>query len=97
MTDILPQPPAVRAEQLRKVFGHTVAVESLDLEIQVGEVFGLLGPNGSGKTTTIRMLCGLLEPTAGRASVAGYDVVSQREELRRSIGYMSQRFGLYGT
>ena len=95
MTTPAPRPPAVRAEQLRKVFGHTVAVESLDLEIQVGEVFGLLGPNGSGKTTTIRMLCGLLEPTAGRASVAGYDVVSQREELRRSIGYMSQRFGLY--
>lgn len=86
---------AVHAEELRKVFGSTVAVESLDLQIKVGEVFGLLGPNGSGKTTTIRMLCGLLEPTSGRASVAGFDVVSQREELRRSIGYMSQRFGLY--
>lgn len=95
MTAAGQRPPAVVAEQLRKVFGHTVAVESLDLEIHAGEVFGLLGPNGSGKTTTIRMLCGLLEPTAGRASVAGFDVVSQREELRRSIGYMSQRFGLY--
>ncbi|HEX6251280.1 MAG TPA: ABC transporter ATP-binding protein, partial [Gemmatimonadaceae bacterium] len=95
MTAAAQRPPAVVAEQLRKVFGHTVAVDSLDLEIQAGEVFGLLGPNGSGKTTTIRMLCGLLEPTAGRASVAGFDVVAQREELRRSIGYMSQRFGLY--
>ena len=86
---------AVRTVALRKVFGALVAVDHLDLEIHRGEVFGLLGPNGSGKTTTIRMLCGLLEPTSGRASVAGIDVGSDPEGVRRRIGYMSQRYGLY--
>jgi ABC-2 type transport system ATP-binding protein len=87
--------PAVRTTGLRKVFGSLVAVEGLDLEIHRGEVFGLLGPNGSGKTTTIRMLCGLLEPSAGRAVVAGIDVSDDAEGVRRRIGYMSQRYGLY--
>jgi ABC-2 type transport system ATP-binding protein len=87
--------PAIRTRGLRKVFGRLVAVEGLDLEVAQGEVFGLLGPNGSGKTTTIRMLCGLLAPTAGEAEVAGMDVVRQPEAVRRRIGYMSQRFGLY--
>jgi len=87
--------PAVRAEGLRKVFGSLVAVDGLDLTIERGEVFGMLGPNGSGKTTTIRMLCGLMEPTAGRAQVAGVDVVDDPEGVRRRIGYMSQKFGLY--
>lgn len=86
---------AVRTTALRKVFGSLVAVESLDLEIHRGEVFGLLGPNGSGKTTTIRMLCGLLEPSGGRATVAGIDVGTDPEGVRRRIGYMSQRYGLY--
>jgi ABC-2 type transport system ATP-binding protein len=86
---------AIRAERLRKVFGRLVAVEGLDLEISRGEVFGLLGPNGSGKTTTIRMLCGLLEPTSGTASVAGFDVTRLPEEVKQHIGYMSQRYGLY--
>jgi ABC transporter DrrB family efflux protein len=72
-----------------------VAVEGLDLTIDRGEVFGLLGPNGSGKTTTIRMLCGLMEPTSGRAEVAGIDVTADPEGVRRRIGYMSQKFGLY--
>jgi ABC-2 type transport system ATP-binding protein len=80
---------------LRKVFGSLVALESLDLVIGRGEVFGLLGPNGSGKTTTIRMLCGLMTPTAGDATVVGFDVRTQAEQLRTRIGYMSQRFGLY--
>lgn len=80
---------------LRKVFGHLVAVDSLTLSVRRGEVFGLLGPNGSGKTTTIRMLCGLLEPTSGSATVAGCDVVKQSEDVRRRIGYMSQKYGLY--
>ena len=92
-------PPAgetvVRTTNLRKVFGTLVAVDSLDLEIHRGEVFGLLGPNGSGKTTTIRMLCGLLEPTAGQAIVAGLDVAKDPEGVRQRIGYMSQRYGLY--
>jgi ABC-2 type transport system ATP-binding protein len=86
---------AVRTTGLRKVFGSLVAVDRLDLEVHRGEVFGLLGPNGSGKTTTIRMLCGLLEPTAGQAIVAGIDVVQDPEGVRRRIGYMSQRYGLY--
>jgi ABC-2 type transport system ATP-binding protein len=93
-------PPAggevvVRTTDLRKVFGSLIAVDGLDLEVHRGEVFGLLGPNGSGKTTTIRMLCGLLEPTAGQATVAGIDVVEDPEGVRRRIGYMSQRYGLY--
>lgn len=87
--------PAVVAEGLTKRFGELVAVDRLDLVIPAGEVFGLLGPNGSGKTTTIRMLCGLLVPTAGRAVVVGHDVATDPEGVRRRIGYMSQRFGLY--
>ena len=86
---------AVQTRGLRKTFGSVVAVEGLDLEIRRGEVFGVLGPNGSGKTTTIRMLCGLLTPTAGDATVVGYDLRTQQSQIRRSIGYMSQRFGLY--
>jgi ABC-2 type transport system ATP-binding protein len=86
---------AVSTSKLRKVFGSLVAVDSLDLEIHRGEVFGLLGPNGSGKTTTIRMLTGLMQPTSGDATVVGYDVRRDAETIRRNIGYMSQRFGLY--
>jgi ABC-2 type transport system ATP-binding protein len=86
---------AVVARGLRRTFGSLVAVQGLDLEIRRGEVFGLLGPNGSGKTTTIRMLCGLLEPSGGSATVVGFDVATQADALRRNIGYMSQRFGLY--
>jgi ABC-2 type transport system ATP-binding protein len=86
---------AVQTSDLRKVFGTLAAVDGLDLEIHRGEVFGLLGPNGSGKTTTIRMLCGLLEPTAGHALVVGVDVGKDPERVRQRIGYMSQRYGLY--
>jgi ABC-2 type transport system ATP-binding protein len=86
---------AVRVRGLRKVFGGLVAVEGLDLEIHRGEVFGLLGPNGSGKTTTIRMLCGLLEPTAGEGTVVGHDLLTESDAISRDIGYMSQKFGLY--
>jgi ABC-2 type transport system ATP-binding protein len=81
---------------LRKEFGAIVGVESVDLEVKRGEIFGLVGPDGAGKTTTIRMLCAILEPTAGEAQVAGFDVRTQPEEIKRRIGYMSQRFSLYG-
>jgi ABC-2 type transport system ATP-binding protein len=90
-----PARPVVRTERLGRRFGDLVAVDALDLEIGRGEVFGLLGPNGSGKTTTIRMLCGLVTPTSGTAEVAGFDVVREPEQVRRRIGYMSQRYGLY--
>ena len=86
---------AIHTMGLRKVFGHLAAVEGLDLTVARGEVFGLLGPNGSGKTTTIRMLTGLLAPTSGTATVDGVDVTEAPELVRRRIGYMSQRFGLY--
>ena len=92
---IAPTAAAVQVRGLRKVFGALVAVEGLDLEIHRGEVFGLLGPNGSGKTTTIRMLCGLLEPTSGSGSVVGLDLLTESDAIRRNIGYMSQKFGLY--
>jgi ABC-2 type transport system ATP-binding protein len=86
---------AVETVALRKVFGSLVAVDSLDLTIERGMVFGLLGSNGCGKTTTIRMLCGLLTPTTGKARVIGLDVAAQGEVIRRRIGYMCQKFGLY--
>jgi ABC-2 type transport system ATP-binding protein len=87
--------PAIETRGLRKVFGQLVAVDGLDLTVPRGDVLCLLGANGSGKTTTIRMLCGLLPPTAGGAMVAGIDVVQDPDGVRRKIGYMSQRFGLY--
>jgi ABC-2 type transport system ATP-binding protein len=91
----LPPGAAVVTRGLRKMFGTFVAVDGLDLTIPRGEVFGLLGANGSGKTTTIRMLTGLLTPTAGTASVVGFDIAREQESIRQAIGYMSQKFGLY--
>ncbi|MBM3852758.1 MAG: ABC transporter ATP-binding protein [Verrucomicrobia bacterium] len=87
--------PAIRATGLRRNFGGTVAVAGLDLEVAAGEIFGLVGPDGAGKTTTIRMLTGVLRPDAGTAEVAGCDVVREAGALKEHIGYMSQRFGLY--
>jgi ABC-2 type transport system ATP-binding protein len=95
MSNVQPNGAAIVTQGLRKSFGTLVAVDNLDLTVYRGEVFGLLGPNGSGKTTTIRILTGLLEPTSGSALVAGIDVVRTPELVRRRIGYMSQRFGLY--
>ncbi len=88
--------PSVLAEALTKKFGDFTAVDHLDLRIEKGQVVGFLGPNGAGKSTTIRMLCGLLLPTSGQASVAGFDVGREPEAVREHIGYMSQKFSLYG-
>ncbi|MGD9028429.1 MAG: ABC transporter ATP-binding protein [Anaerolineae bacterium] len=86
---------AVEVQDLTKTFGSFTAVDGVSFSIRRGEIFGFLGPNGAGKTTTIRILLGLLRPTAGRATVLGYDVEREAEEVRRRIGYMSQRFSLY--
>lgn len=86
---------AIHATGLRRTFGATVAVDTLDLDVAEGEIFGLVGPDGAGKTTTMRMLTGILPPTAGTATVAGFDVRRDSERLKEHIGYMSQRFGLY--
>ncbi len=87
--------PAIHATGLRRAFGDLVAVDGLDLSVSEGEIFGLVGPDGAGKTTTMRMLTGILPPTAGSARVAGFDVTRESEPLKEHIGYMSQRFGLY--
>lgn len=87
--------PAVLLDKIVKRFGNFVAVDNVSLEIPKGQIFGFLGPNGAGKSTTIRILCGLLAPTSGRATVGGFDVATQPEEIRRNIGYMSQKFSLY--
>ena len=86
---------AIVAEGLTRRFGERIAVDQMSFEIPSGEIFGLLGPNGAGKTTLIRMLCGLLAPTAGRAWVDGQDVAASAERVKRTIGYVSQKFSLY--
>ncbi len=87
--------PAVHMEKLVKRFGDFTAVDNVTLDVARGEIFGFLGPNGAGKSTTIRILCGLLPPTSGRAVVGGFDVGTDPEDVKRSIGYMSQKFSLY--
>jgi ABC-2 type transport system ATP-binding protein len=89
------EPPVIEVEHLVKRFGDFVSVDDLSLRVAPGEVFGLLGSNGAGKTTAIRMLCGLLTPTAGTARVLGFDVGRDPEAVKRRIGYMTQRFSLY--
>ncbi|GER94026.1 ABC transporter ATP-binding protein [hot springs metagenome] len=86
---------SVRIENLTKRFGNFVAVDNISLTVKKGEVFGFLGPNGAGKSTTIKMLCGLLLPTSGKGFVAGYDIMKESEEIKKTIGYMSQKFSLY--
>lgn len=85
----------ITAKELTKKFGSFTAVDRINFEVEKGEIFGFLGANGAGKTTAMRMLCGLLMPTSGQARVAGYDVYKQNELIKRNIGYMSQKFSLY--
>jgi ABC-2 type transport system ATP-binding protein len=92
---IASQPEAVRVDNLEKRFGRFTAVDGISFSVRQGEIFGFLGPNGAGKSTTIRMLCGIITPTAGTGHVTGFDIFSQTEEIKHTIGYMSQRFSLY--
>jgi ABC-2 type transport system ATP-binding protein len=85
----------ITANQLTKVFGNFTAVDHISFEVGRGEIFGFLGANGAGKTTAMRMLCGLLLPSSGAATVAGFDVYRQNEMIKKNIGYMSQKFSLY--
>jgi ABC-2 type transport system ATP-binding protein len=86
---------AIRTSNLTKTFGRTVAVDNLNLEIERGELFGLVGPDGAGKTTTMRLLTAIIKPTSGEAWVAGHSILKEGERIKEKIGYMSQRFGLY--
>jgi ABC-2 type transport system ATP-binding protein len=85
----------VETDKLTKKFGDFTATDAISIQVERGEIFGFLGANGAGKTTAMRMLCGLLKPTSGTASVAGYDVFTQAEQIKKNIGYMSQKFSLY--
>ncbi len=85
----------ITAKDLTKRFGDFTAVDKISFEVEKGEIFGFLGANGAGKTTAMRMLCGLSMPTSGSASVAGFDVYKQNEQIKKNIGYMSQKFSLY--
>ncbi len=86
---------AITAHQLTKRFGEFTAVDAISFEVSKGEIFGFLGANGAGKTTAMRMLCGLSKPTSGEGTVAGFDVNTQPEHIKKNIGYMSQKFSLY--
>jgi ABC-2 type transport system ATP-binding protein len=86
----------IETRSLTRRFKEVTAVDGLDLAVRSGEIFGLVGPDGAGKTTTIRMLCAIMDPTEGSARVAGFDTVSESEQIKRRIGYMAQRFNLYG-
>ncbi|RUR17798.1 ABC transporter ATP-binding protein [Legionella sp. km535] len=85
----------INVKGLRKSFGQRVVVDDIDLEVDRGEVFGFLGPNGSGKTTTIRMICGLLKADAGQGTCLGFDILTQSEQIKERVGYMTQKFSLY--
>ena len=87
---------SIQTTHLTKSFGPLTAVRDLNLEVKAGEIFGLVGPDASGKTTTLRMLCGILPPDGGEATVAGYDIRKEAEALKDKVGYLPQRFGLYG-
>ncbi len=85
----------IKVENLTKKFGDFTAVDTINFEVEKGEIFGFLGANGAGKTTAMRMLCGLSQPTSGGGTVAGFDISRQSEEIKKRIGYMSQKFALY--
>src|SRR5476651_496865 len=87
--------PVITTEKLTKRFGSFIAANELTFEVEKGEIFGFLGANGAGKTTAMRMLCGLLTPSSGKATIAGFDVYKETEKIKRKIGYMSQKFSLY--
>ena len=87
---------SIQTTNLTKTFGSLTAVDHLNLEVKTGEIFGLVGPDASGKTTTLRMLCGILPPDGGEARVAGCDIRKEAESLKEKVGYLPQRFGLYG-
>jgi len=88
--------PIIETHGLTRRFGNLTAVDRLDLRVEAGEIFGLVGPDGAGKTTTLRLLCGLMNPSEGSAWVAGHDVARNPQAVKDQIGYMAQRFGLYG-
>jgi len=89
------EPNAVRVKKLSKTFGDFIAVDHISFAVKRGEIFGFLGPNGAGKSTTIRMLCGIIAPSSGSGQVAGLDIFTHPEQIKQSIGYMSQKFSLY--
>src|SRR5918999_348369 len=100
--DAPPAPPAragsdivIDVQGLTKSFDGRAVVKNLTMQVRRGLIYGFLGPNGSGKTTTIRMLCGLLTPDSGRGTCLGYDILTQADEIKRHVGYMTQRFSLY--
>ncbi len=85
----------IEVSNLTKKFGHFTAVDNISFDVNKGEIFGFLGANGAGKTTAIKMLCGISKPTSGEGKVAGYDIIKENEKIKRNIGYMSQKFSLY--
>ena len=87
--------PAIKTEKLTKRFGNFIAANEITFEVDKGEIFGFLGANGAGKTTAMRMLCGLSTPSSGSAVIAGFDIYRQAEQIKKNIGYMSQKFSLY--
>lgn len=87
--------PIIKVRHLSKIFGDFAAVDDISFEVQKGEIFGFLGANGAGKTTAMKILCGLSLPSSGVGEVAGFDIATQSEEIKQNIGYMSQKFALY--
>src|SRR3974377_210940 len=95
MTSVANSGEAIDVQGVNKQFGDKHVVNNVSMRVRRGEIFGFLGPNGSGKTTTIRMLCGLLRPDAGTGTCLGYDVIEQSDTIKREVGYMTQRFSFW--